>query len=84
MRAIWHALLMPANHPERQQVAERIQAAMTAKDLSIREMQDLTGIPASSLSRYLRAVTSPTLDHLAAIAATVGVSLADLMPERVA
>ena len=75
---------MPTHHNSREQVAGRIRAAMDERDISLNALAEATGIPPSSLSRYLRGLTSPTLDHLAAIADTLSTPLADLMPGRAA
>lgn len=71
---------MPPRHPEREQVAGLVKAAMEDRGISLNTLADLTGISASSMSRYLRAKTSPTIDHLALIAEALGTPLADLMP----
>jgi len=75
---------MPTTHPEREQVAIRVKAAMEEQEITLNALADQTGIPASSLSRYLRALTSPTIDHLALIAEALSTPLADLMPASAA
>lgn len=75
---------MPKRYNPREYVAGRINAAMKEQGVSLRDLAERSGVPASSLSRYLRGLTSPTLDHLAAIAGALDASLADFMPERAA
>lgn len=79
--AIWHAEVMPTT---REYVTTRIRETMKTRKVSQNELADLSGVPASSLSRYMRGLTSPTLDHLARIADALNVPLADLMPARAA
>ena len=52
--------------------------ARHAKDLSLRELSDLTGIGKTTLNNIENGKVSPTLDQLEAIAAALNVKITDL------
>lgn len=52
--------------------------ARTEKHLTLKELEDLTGISKSTLNTIENGITSPTLRQLEAIAAALDVRMTDL------
>lgn len=68
-------------NPVRQQVSDRIHAAMEAADETVYGLAQKTLIPKVTLLRKLAGGTSFTIDELDAIATALDVTPADLLRE---
>lgn len=68
----------------REHVAEEIRVLLARRKMSATQLARLTGLKQSSLSRRMTGETAFDMDDLEVIADVLGVSVTDLMPQRVA
>lgn len=68
----------------REHVAEEIRVLLARRKMSATQLARLTGLKQSSLSRRMTGETAFDMDDLELIADVLGVSVTDLMPQRVA
>ena len=61
-------------------VAARIRAVAKRKGVSLNQLADLSGVSRSQLARILRGAQSPKLTTLRAFAATLDVTVRELLP----
>jgi transcriptional regulator with XRE-family HTH domain len=67
----------------REHVAEEIRVLLARRKMSATQLARLTGLKQSSLSRRMTGETAFDMDDLELIADVLGVSITDLMPQRV-
>lgn len=67
--------------PLEKRLGERLASLRQARDWSLDELADRCGISRATLSRFERAETSPTAQHLGRLASVYGLTISRLMAE---
>jgi transcriptional regulator with XRE-family HTH domain len=62
------------------EVASRLRAERARRDMTLKDLERLTGIPDSTLHTFERGHRAPRADHLVLICSALGIEAADLLP----
>jgi transcriptional regulator with XRE-family HTH domain len=62
------------------EVASRLRAERARKQLTLTDIERMTGIPRATVNNYERGRSSPRVEHLIALAGALGLDASDLIP----